>query len=163
MAKGDFETGTTPSLLERLLDNDPAALNDPQGRRWHDVSQFRAAVQRDLEHLLNTRNPYSDLSPDFAEASQSVLTYGLADFSALNVTSSTDQLRLRQFIEQAIRTFEPRLAGVTATILPNTNKSERSLRLRIDARLLVEPTPEPVSFDVVMPLATSKYEVSEGT
>ena len=161
MAKGDYEIGTTPSLLERLLDTDPASPHDPQGRRWHGVTEFRTAVQRDLEHLLNTRNGYHDLSADFAEASQSVLTYGLADFSTLSVTSATDQGRLRQAVEQTIRTFEPRLAGVSVTVLPAV-KGERVLSLRIDARLLVEPTPEPVTFDVVMPLATAKYEVSEG-
>jgi predicted component of type VI protein secretion system len=34
--------------------------------------------------------------------------------------------------------------------------------MRIEARLLVEPSPEPVSFDVTMPLTTSKSRVSEG-
>jgi type VI secretion system protein ImpF len=162
VAKGDYEIGITPSLIERLLDTEPGSTHDPPGRRWQDVAAFRQAVQRDLEHLLNTRNAHYDLSTDFAEASQSVLTYGLADFSMLNVASASDQVRLRQIVEHTIRTFEPRLAGVTATILPMP-KSERSLRLRIDARLLVEPTPEPVVFDVVMPLATAKYEVSVGT
>jgi type VI secretion system protein ImpF len=162
LPKGDYEIGTTPSLLERLLDTEPASPHDPPGLGWHGVDQVRTAVQRDLEHLLNTRNAHHDISPDFAEAGQSVLTYGVTDFSALNVTSSSDQARLRLLVEQTIRTFEPRLAGVSVTVLPAA-RSERALRLRIDARLLVEPTPEPVIFDVVMPLATSKYEVSEGS
>lgn len=161
MAKSDYEIGTTPSLLERLLDTDPASPYDPPGTRAHGVAEMRAAVQRDVEHLLNTRNPHGDLSSDFDEAGQSVLTYGLADCSALNVSSAADQARLRQLVEHAIRTFEPRLAGVSAMMLPVSN-TDRSLRMRIEARLLVEPSPEPVSFDVTMPLSTSKSKVSEG-
>jgi type VI secretion system protein ImpF len=162
VAKGDYEIGTTPSLLERLLDLDPASPHDPPSARGHGVAEVRAAVQRDVEHLLNTRNPQADLSSDFDEAGQSVLTYGLADCSALNISSAADQARLRQLVEHAIRTFEPRLAGVSATLLPVSNV-DRSLRMRIDARLLIEPSPEPISFDVTMPLASSNNRVSEGS
>jgi type VI secretion system protein ImpF len=162
VAKGDYEIGTTPSLLERLIDGEPASPHDTQSSRVQSVAELRAAVQRDVEYLLNTRNPHGDLPSDFDEVGQSVLTYGLADCTALNISSSTDQARLRQLVEHAIRTFEPRLAGVGATLLP-VSATDRSLRLRIDARLLVEPSPEPVSFDVVMPLTTTKYKVSEGS
>jgi type VI secretion system protein ImpF len=161
VATTNYETGTTPSLLERLLDGDPASPYDPPGVRVHGVAEMQAAVQRDVEHLLNTRNPHGDLSSDFDEAGQSVLTYGLADCSTLNMSSAADQARLRQLVEHAIRSFEPRLAGVSATLLP-VSATDRSLRMRIEARLLVEPSPEPVSFDVTMPLTTSRSKVSEG-
>jgi type VI secretion system protein ImpF len=88
------------------------------------------------------------------------VAYGLPDFSALNVANINDQHRLRQLIEGAIRTFEPRLAGVATTLLP-ASQTERALRLRVDARLLMEPAPEAVSFDVIMPLQTLKYEVKD--
>jgi type VI secretion system protein ImpF len=165
VAKPDYDVHVTPSLLDRLIDLDPSsprdvAPRDAALRRVESLRAFREAVQRDIEHLLNTRSTYHDLSPDYVEAGQSVLTYGLADFSNLNVAGQGDQVRLRQFIEHAIRTFEPRLAGVTISLLP-APKSERVLRMRLDARLLVDPTPEPVSFDLTMPLSTARYEVQE--
>jgi type VI secretion system protein ImpF len=89
-----------------------------------------------------------------------VLTYGLPDFSALNVGNPNDQNLLRQMIESTIRTFEPRLTGITAVLQPAT-QAERALCLRIDARLVMDPAPEPVSFDVIMPMHTLKYEVKE--
>ena len=77
--------------------------------RAESVRELKRAVQRDLEILLNSRNPFSDLSTAFQEAGHSVLTYGLPDFSSLNVASPADQNRLRQMIENTIRVFEPRL------------------------------------------------------
>jgi type VI secretion system protein ImpF len=156
----DYEVRVTPSLLDRLLDLDPKSSRDVVTSRAESVRELKRAVQRDLEILLNSRNPYTDLPHAFVEAGQSVLTYGLPDFSALNVASPVDQNRLRQMIETTIRTFEPRLMGVTAILQP-APEHERSLFLRLEARLVMDPAPEAVSFDIVMPMTTLKYEVKE--
>jgi type VI secretion system protein ImpF len=156
----DYDVRVTPSLLDRLLDQDPKSSRDAVQSRGETVRELKRAVQRDLEILLNSRNPYADLPGAFVEASQSVLTYGLPDFSALNVMNPADQNRLRQMIETTIRTFEPRLVGVTASLQPAPD-NERSLFLRLDARLVMDPAPEAVSFDIVMPMTTLKYEVKE--
>lgn len=156
----DYEVRVTPSLLDRLLDTDPKTSRDVVPSRAETVRDLKRAVQRDLEILLNSRNPYGDLPTAFVEAGQSVLTYGLPDFSALNVASPADQNRLRQMIENTIRLFEPRLVGVAAMLQP-AGETERSLRLRLEARLVMDPAPEAVSFDIVMPMTTLKYEVSE--
>jgi len=162
VSRADFDVRVIPSLLDRLIDSDPKSSRDPAQTRAESVREFRMSVQRDLESLLNSRNPYADLPGEFAEAGQSVVTYGLPDFSALNIASPNDQQRLRQLIETAIRTFEPRLAGVSTVLLPPAG-GERTLRLRIDARLVIDPTPEPVSFDIVMPFNTRKYEVQDNS
>lgn len=39
---------------------------------------------------------------------------------------------------------------------------ERALRFRIDARLRVEPAPEPVTFDTVLQLHSGEYLVKGG-
>lgn len=121
---------------------------------------YRAAVLRDLEQLLNTRNPFFDLSPDFIEVAQSALSYGLPDISALRVRNPADQLRLKQTVESTLRRFEPRLTAVVVTFSEGP-ASERSLRLRVDARLVMDPSPQPVSFDIVMPFNSRRYEVKE--
>ena len=141
MPKSDYDVRVTPSVLDRLLDSDHKSLRDPVVSRAESVRELRLAVQRDLESLLNSRNPYSDLPAAFAEAGQSVITYGLPDFSALNVANTNDQHRLRQLIERTIRTFEPRLIGVNTTLMP-ASPTDRSMRLRIDARLVMDPSPE---------------------
>jgi type VI secretion system protein ImpF len=162
VSRTDYDVRVTPSVLDRLIDLEPKISRDVMPSRAETVRQLRKSVQRDLESLLNARNPYGDLSTAFTEAGQSVITYGLPDFSALNVNNPNDQQRLRQFIEATIRTFEPRLISITAVLVP-TAQTERSLCLRIDARLVMDPAPEAVSFDIIMPMQTMKAEVKEAS
>ena len=149
--KDDYDVKVTPSLLDRLLGAEPQSIREMKG-----------AVKRDLENLLNSRNSFSDLPAAFVEAGQSVLTHGLPDFTGLNPSHPNDQNRLCHIVEAAIRSFEPRLSGANVTLISDSG-TERSLRLRIDARLLVDPAPEPVSFDVVMPVQTMTCEVKEAS
>ena len=160
MARTDYDVRVTPSLLDRLLDADHRNSRDPMLTRAETVREMKQAVLRDLENLLNSRNAHHDLASAFVEAGQSVLTYGMPDFSTM-LTRTGDDRRLRQAIDTAIRTFEPRLAGVSTSILP-ISPTDRSLRVRIDARLLLDPTPEPVSFDIVtqVPVAYRSKDAS---
>jgi type VI secretion system protein ImpF len=167
----DHEIRIVPSVLDRLIDLEPKSPRDILPTRAESIRVLRLAVQRDLDYLLNSRNTFADLSPDFVEARQSVLTYGLSDFTALNLSDERNQNRLRQVIETTIRTFEPRLTGVVATLTPLTPSGRATdptkrpklvpLRLHVDARLVMDPSPEAVAFDIVMPLHTGKYEVKE--
>jgi type VI secretion system protein ImpF len=156
----DHEVRVVPSVLDRLIDLEPKNQRDVLPTRAESVRALRRAVQRDLDNLLNSRNTFADLSPDFDEVGQSVLTYGLPDFSTLMLGSGRDKQRLRQAVETTIRTFEPRLTGITATITEST-LPDRTIRLHVDARLIMDPSPEAVSFDIVMPPHTSRYEVKE--
>ena len=163
MQGADHEIRVVASLLDRLIDQEPKSTRDVLPTRAQTVRALRDAVQRDLDELLNTRNSFADLSADFVEAGQSVLTYGLPDFSAL---AGRDRNRLRQMLESAIRTFEPRLTGVSATIIA-TERPDRApslrepIRIRIEARLVMDPSPEAVAFDVMMPVTNGSIEVRE--
>lgn len=160
MAKSEHDVRVTPSLLDRLIDDSPRSPRDPAESRAEGIRELKAAVQRDLESLLNSRNANWDLGTAYAEAWRSVITYGMPDFSTLVMTSPNDQRRLRSMVETAIRNFEPRLTGVTTTLLPSA-PTDRTLRMRIDGRLLIDPAPEAVTFDVIMPLQSSRYEVKD--
>jgi type VI secretion system protein ImpF len=157
---GDHEIRAVPSVLDRLIDLEPRAQRDAPATRTDSIRDLRHAVRRDLDNLLNSRNTFSDLSPDFVEAGQSVLTYGLPDLTAFAVSSVRDQNRLRQVIETIIRTFEPRLKNINVTLTPPSS-TDRSLRMHVDARLVVDPSPEPIGFDIIVPVHTGKYEVRE--
>ena len=166
----DYDVRVTPSLIDRLIDLDPGIPRDVVTSRAESVRDLRRAVRRDLETLLNSRNPYPDLPQAYLHAGQSVLTYGLPDFSTVGGTDEVGQARLRQLIEAAIRAFEPRLAGATVLPLSETEVGESGssqrrgpLRLRVEARLVMDPAPEPVSFDIVQPDPAVKYEVKEAS
>jgi len=121
---------------------------------------MRHAVCRDLETLLNTRNPYVDLPETFREAGRSVLTYGLPDLASYHVTDIHEAHRLRRDVESAIRLFEPRLTEVTVS-LAALGRADRAFGLSVDARLVVDPAPLPIRIDVIVPPGSVVCRVSE--
>jgi type VI secretion system protein ImpF len=66
---------------------------------------------------------------------------------------------LRREIEDTIRRFEPRFSSLRVHLIASDDKLDTTLRLRIDALLVAEPTPEPVVFDTVVDAATSSVIV----
>src|SRR5262249_55451052 len=90
-----------PSLLDRLLDDD-----DPQRSHLRGLEQ---AVRRDLENLLNTRSRNVLWGTHLEELDQSLLSYGLPDFTSVSLVSATDRQKFCRLIEGIIRQNEPRL------------------------------------------------------
>jgi len=86
--------------------------------------------------------------------------YGLPDFTGIGAKSAPEQKRLVKELETSIKIFEPRFMDVKITLEP-PNNTERVLRFRIEARLKVEPTPEPVVFDTMLQLGSGEYKVKE--
>ena len=158
MARLDNEIRVTPSVLDRLLDYEPELSREPAASRAKSLRQLKQAVRRDLALLLNTRRAAGGLPPELMELGRSLAAYGLPDFSALNVESPADQAQMRRSLEATIATFEPRLRGVRVTLEP-VRETDRTLRFRVDGRLQVEPTPEPVTFDTVLQLHSGEYKV----
>ena len=148
-----------PSLLDRLIDADPAEPQEPVAQRFQDMRAFEASVARDLESLLNTRRESLDeLAAEFEQVNRSLLVYGLPDFTAFNLLDVSDLVRLRRAIESAIASFEPRLQRVRVNMEP-PKENDRSVHFRIDGLLAVEPAPEPVTFDTILQLGTQEYVV----
>jgi type VI secretion system protein ImpF len=164
----DHEIRVVPSVFDRLIDDDRENTRDELPTRAESVRRYRLAVLRDLDNLLNARDGFADLfraRPGYVEAPQSVIAYGLRENTDLAIATPQGQTQLRQRLERAIRTFEPRLTNVTVT-LPDADtqadgRKPMSLRLRIEARLLMFPSPDQVSFDVVMALDSGRYEVKD--
>ena len=157
----DYDVRVVPSLLDRLFDENPRGDRDLVSSRSEGVRGLKRTIQRDLESLLNARNSFFDLPAEFAELGQSVLTFGLPDFSASGTASQAGQARLLRLVEQAIRCFEPRLGNVTVSLQSDDAKVKTVLRLRIEANVRLDPTPEPVAFDLVIPIITRRFEVKE--
>lgn len=158
----DIDIWVVPSVLDRLIDDRPGETSEALPTRAESLRRFRANVLRDLETLLNTRNPLQTLAAEFVEVAQSGLAFGVPDTNLYTLTSTADQARLRGAIEQSIRTFEPRLIDVTVQVRPPAaTGADRALHLHVDAQLNIDPSPEPMTFDIVLPLATRGYTVRE--
>lgn len=162
MARNLGETTITNSLLDRLIDLEPAAGMESALSRAQSIRLLRAAVRRDLEWLLNTRrNP--DIPEDGPqEIHRSMLAYGLPDLSALRMATAADRGRLTRQVAAAIALFEPRLAGVRVSLRETSDPSRQDVRMRIQAMLRMDPVPEPVSFDTVLEIKTGNCRISGG-
>ena len=158
MARTDNEVRVTPSVLDRLLDYEPELSREPLATRAKSLRQFKQAVRRDLEWLLNTRQIAEGLSPDLKETNDSLAAYGLPDFTTLSIESDADLKQIKREVEETIRRFEQRLENVVVSFEAG-RPAERGLRFRIDARLKVDPAPEPITFDTVLQLGSGQYLV----
>jgi len=159
MPKSDHELRIVPSILDRLLDDEPEVLRESLPNRFQNVFQLKKAVARDLEALLNTRQELLEEVPsEFTEVGRSLVTYGLPDFSSFSLLNINDRNRIRRALEQAIATFEPRFERVRVNLEP-PREQDRTLRFRIEALLRLEPASEPVTFDAVLRLNTQEYMV----
>ena len=163
MTKVDNDVNIVPSLLDRLLDDDPEVSKEPVTSRIQDLRAYEGAVARDLEALLNSRHEIlEELPSEFVEVNRSLVTYGLPDLTSLSLLSQDDRNRIRRAVEQAITVFEPRLLRVRVA-LEAPRERDRGLHFRIDALLRVDPTPEPVTFDAVLQLNTQQYVIQRNS
>jgi len=158
MARAERRTAITPSVLDRLLDDAPVEATDPPSTLGQDLENLKRAVQRDLESLLNTRQEALTDLASYPELQNSLLTYGLPDFTSLSLQNTDDRVRMREAIEQAIARFEPRLVDV-AVAIDQPDEQSQQLGFRVDAYLKVDPVPAPVTFDAVLQLATQQYRI----
>src|SRR5262249_39396244 len=135
--------------------------HEPPASRQQNLLDLKAAVKRDLEWLLNTRQMIGGVPEELKETSNSVAAYGLPDFTTINLKSEVDRTVMRRAIETAISVFEPRLEDVIV-IIAERRRNELVMRFRIDARLKVEPAPESITFDTTLQLDSGQYSVKEG-
>ncbi len=152
MPRSQGDITVTLSILDRLLDQEPGTQIEAPLSRSQSIRQLRSAVRRDLEWLLNTRRIFPEPDESLKEVNRSLYLYGLPDFSTYTMASSADQTKLLRQLLAAIKLFEPRLANVRIVPLENSAVGFQEFRLRIEGLLLMDPAPEPVSFDTVIEL-----------
>ena len=148
MAAGFLQPGAAPSLLDRLIDLDPESQREAPLSSWERARKFRAALRRDLTALLNTRRAAEDFDRRYEEATNSLLTFGILDFTSYNLKKAVEREQLRRSIEQAIRQFEPRLERVEVSI-KQADPQKPLLGLQISAALRSEAG-EPVVFEATV-------------
>jgi type VI secretion system protein ImpF len=124
-------------------------------------SGLRREVNSDIVDLLNTVNLNSALDLSEApEVEKSVLNFGFPDLSNRTI----DEHRLTEIskeIEQALRTFEPRLEGSSLAVGRDALIDVEALRLKflIKADLRAEPLDVPVEFVAEVELDSGKIKV----
>jgi type VI secretion system protein ImpF len=159
-ARAKSDLLVTLSVFDRLIDRDPRnRLAEEAMTRAQSVRELKNALRRDLEWLLNSRRVAVPPDEALTELNKSVYVFGLSDFSSWSLSSNRDQIRLLRAVQHTIKTFEPRLANVNIIPVESQAVGTRTLRFRIDAMLVMDPAPEHVSFDTVLDLPSSRYEL----
>lgn len=161
MASGSREAGIVFSLVDRLIDHEPEAHRDTPLSSWDEEREFRASLCRDLSSLLNTRRAEQDFDPAYEEATNSLLSFGINDFTSYNLKNAVEQERVRLSIERAIRQFEPRLARVEVSV-EEPDPLRPVLQFQIAAFLRKESDAEPVVFDISLQRESRRMIVSGG-
>jgi type VI secretion system protein ImpF len=154
-----------PSLLDRLIDDDPKNRTDPAETRFLTKRSLRAAVLRDLAWLFNTtRLDDETWSEQYPQAFNSVLNYGLPCLSG-RFASTVDAVSLEQAIRQAIVLFEPRIAAASLEIEPVFDRSvldmHNQISLVIRGLLWAQPVPLEFALRTLIDLEEGGITVTE--
>jgi type VI secretion system protein ImpF len=148
----------TVSAFDRLMDDEPESSVEIAPSRSQAVHQLKKAVRRDLEWLFNTRRVAVPPPESLKEVNRSVYIYGLPDFSSYRVK---DQDKLIRILNSTIRLFEPRLANARVVLVDVDQSDHRTVHLRVEGLLLMDPAPEHVSFDTLLEVTSGEYEVKD--
>ena len=143
----EIERPVRPSVLDRLIDDDPRSNVEPPLSRAQSVRSFKAALRRDLEWLLNARRVITPVPEECPELGRSVFTFGLPDITSMSKDSRESFERLARLIQSAIDVFEPRLGDVSVVLKEGDSKLLRDVHFVIDGILKLDPMPERVMFD----------------
>lgn len=159
MARRSGDSAVTLSVFDRLIDLEPKVRSEAPMTRSQSVHEFKASLRRDLEWLLNTRQPVDPPPESATELRRSLYNYGLPDITSMSLAAIEDRERLGRVMETVLATFEPRLANVKVTIAPNTEAKSHILRFLIEGLMRIDPAPEYVTFDTMLELTNGEYAV----
>lgn len=148
--------GFTPGLFDRLLDPQGGYSRNGVGLS---LEQWKDAVARDLEDLLNTRCALSEeMLSAYPECASSIVNYGLIDFAGMCLSSSEDRARICACLKAAIERHEPRLRNVQARLEREIGSINR-VSFAISATLARDV----VSFDAVLQPSSLHYSINRST
>ena len=161
-----------PSLLDRLIDNEPQQQRETADARVLSRQQLRAAVLRDLSWLFNDTRAEPEAksqntealalwqSMDFAR--RSVLNFGVPAFSGITL-SSMDTLTIEREIAASIRHFEPRIDPQTLSVEVklDTHDHHNTLQLIIRGQMWAQPVPLELLLAADVDIETGSTRVRE--
>lgn len=134
-------------LLDRLIDWNPKEKTEQNVLRAYTKTELTQAILRDLSWLLNTRCPTNRKVLEQREQ-RSVIDYGIPDFGDLHTQNPDDRVIIIENIEQAIKTYEPRLTNVKVVF--DKEQNQQQLVGYIEADLRFNQTVEPLTFPITI-------------
>ncbi|ELY7393120.1 GPW/gp25 family protein [Cronobacter universalis] len=132
----------TPTLLDRLLDDEPKARHEAHDASFISARQYRKRVLRDIDVLLNNTNIEALIDPVRHPAVvDSVINHGLAPLSGKYATPHS-WAAVEQAIRNALLRFEPRIIPSSLVVRPKRQPGPgTTLLFEIAALLYWQPEP----------------------
>ncbi|MDP9901040.1 type VI secretion system baseplate subunit TssE [Variovorax ginsengisoli] len=152
MAELNSRDRLQPSLLDRLIDQEPALRTEALDARALTRQQLRAAVLRDLSWLFNAIRPEPEPNSSRSEeialwksaphARGSVLNYGMPAFAGVTLSSMNTRAIERE-VGDAIKAFEPRIDPQTLSVEVKIDHASHhnTLQLVIRGQMWSQPVP----------------------
>lgn len=159
MSRGDDAKRVVLSVLDRLLDDEPdrsdeAPLDDSLLLRY-----TQQAIRRDLQDLLNTRIRCVSWNPEWKELPDSLLNYGLPDFTVAALDAASHPDKVLESIRQTIERWEPRLTGVRIRQTSGDSYFNRVIKFRIEATMMINEKKHVLMYESVLEATTGQFDV----
>ena len=154
-----------PSLLDRLIDESPHEKQEGRGKRVMSSREYRKAVLRDLQWLLNANaHPPEDGLEDFPEAARSVINFGMPELAG-RTSSALGAEVLERMVRAAIRNYEPRILANSLAVRgvesEDVSGGGNVIAMEIRGDLWASPLPEHLYLKTQLDLETGTCEVHE--
>ncbi|MEW5558856.1 GPW/gp25 family protein [Enterobacter asburiae] len=135
-----------PTLLDRLLDDEPKKQQEAFDKAFYDARTLRRLVQRDLASLLNCNNIDRELDPvKHCHVANTVVNFGITPLPGMPVNLNNWR-QMEKNIRDAILRFEPRIIpeSLLVHILHEKDKSFSSTNMLFEVRGLIYWEPHPI-------------------
>ena len=150
-----------PSLLDRLIDDEPGRATEARENRSASLQRLRENVLRDLNWLFNATQSSIDFDGD-ALLAGSVLNYGMPPLAG-RPASQYDLGDLARVLREVILRFEPRIIAHTLKVTADANKgnTHNVLGFRIEGQMWSQPIPLEIYMRTEIDLESGLTQVVE--
>jgi len=150
-----------PSLLDRLIDDDPSRATEAREARAVSLQKLRDNVLRDLNWLFNATQSSLDFDGD-AMMAGSVINYGMPPLAG-RPASQYDLTELARVLREVILRFEPRILPHTLKVSAEASKGDAHnvLGFRIEGQLWSQPVPLEIYMRTEIDLESGMTQVRE--
>jgi type VI secretion system protein ImpF len=150
-----------PSLLDRLIDDEPGRATEARENRSATLQRLRENVLRDLNWLFNATQSSVDFDGDTL-LSGSVINYGMPPLAG-RPASQYDLGELARVLREVILRFEPRIIAHTLKVSADLNNgaSHNVLGFRIEGQMWSQPIPLEIYMRTEIDLESGMTQVVE--
>ena len=150
-----------PSLLDRLVDDDPGRATEARENRAASLQKLRDNVLRDLNWLFNATQSSIEFDGDTLLGG-SVINYGMPPLAG-RPASQYDLGELSRVLREVIMRFEPRIIAHTLKVSAERNKGDTHnvLGFRIEGQLWSQPIPLEIYMRTEIDLESGMTQVVE--